>query len=263
MPLKRQPFRYREQEKKMDIIQYRWNVTTFVWFVRFYELLLLPPMLPRTTICARCSHCSSWQSSILCGHTHTHSLARTFSFSISCRSGDGVCVSLQSMRPCVIRRLHLVSFVECFCGQYIVHGYWLLAFYCNAFGHKSLAFAVTASNEIFDHHKRTLKQKPSSIWIFELINKNSANYGHGFVRIRYCQTHRTRIDSFFVHYVYIPPHSIWFSRWLFLLNWFVRISLSVCRWPPDISHRCMCPTGMCSHNSQCFSPLISNIFFSS
>lgn len=26
-------------------------------------------------------------------------------------------------------------------------------------------------NEIFDHHKRTLKQKPSSIWIFELINK--------------------------------------------------------------------------------------------
>lgn len=56
---------------------------------------------------------------------------------------------------------------------------------------------MTASDEIFDHHKRTLKQKPSSIWIFELINKNSANYGHGFVRIRYCQTHRTRIDSIF------------------------------------------------------------------
>lgn len=57
---------------------------------------------------------------------------------------------------------------------------------------------MTALDEIFDHHKRTLKQKPSSIWIFELINKNSANYGHGFVRIRYFQTHRTRIDSIFL-----------------------------------------------------------------
>lgn len=53
MPLKRQPFRYRAREKmeKMDIIQYRWNVTTFV---RFYELLLLPRC--STTVCS--SYCS-------------------------------------------------------------------------------------------------------------------------------------------------------------------------------------------------------------